>query len=319
MIEVSPPLVALVAALAVFLFFLGFAQRNQDRETRERLGRYVGKGDKGKKEVTVEPGTSAATQALDKMVANRGFAANLRRELGRADLKLTVGEYMAVTLMSVVGAVLVGIVLFRNLVLGLAFSIVGFYLPRIYVRMRQGSRLSAFNNQLSDTITMLANSLRSGYSLGQGMELVSREAPPPTCDEFRRVVQEMGLGLSSEEALNNMLKRVPSDDLDLMITAINVQHEVGGNLAQILDGIATTIRERVRIKGEIKTLTTQQTYSGYIITALPFALGGIIFMLNPKYMSGLIETPCGWLMMGVGGVMIFSAYIIIRKIVNIEV
>jgi tight adherence protein B len=150
------------------------------------------------------------------------------------------------------------------------------------------------------------------------MDLVARESPPPIGKEFMRVVREVGLGLSPQEALGNLYRRLPSDDLDLLITAINIQYEVGGNLAQILDTIAHTIRERVRIKGEIQTLTAQGRVSGYIIVALPPALGVIVTLINPTYMSTLWEFP--WIIMPIcGGILIFVGFMIIRKIVNIEV
>ena len=130
------------------------------------------------------------------------------------------------------------------------------------MRFLQGRRLNAFNNQLGDTIVLLSNALRSGYSLLQSMETASRELSQPMAGELQRVTREVGLGLTIQDALANMMRRMPSDDLDLLITAINVQHEVGGNLAEILDTIAHTIRERIRIVGEIRTITAQQRLSG---------------------------------------------------------
>ena len=162
-------------------------------------------------------------------------------------------------------------------------GVASFYLPGLYVKLRQRARLSAFNARLGDTITMLANSLRSGYSLPQGMDMVAREQPSPVAEEFARVVREIGLGLSTEEALANLVRRVPSEDLDLMVTAINVQHEVGGNLAQILDAIGLTIRERVRIKGEINALTATVRFSGYVVSLMPVALTAILFIIRPEY------------------------------------
>jgi tight adherence protein B len=150
------------------------------------------------------------------------------------------------------------------------------------------------------------------------MEMVSREVPDPMGTEFRRVVREVGLGISHQEAMQNLLRRVPSDDLDLLITAINIQHEVGGNLAQILTTIGHTIRERVRIKGEIGVLTAQVRISGYIITAMPVALGGIIFLMNPGYMMGLFVWP--YICMPIASVvMIILGYFAMRKITSIEV
>jgi tight adherence protein B len=137
--------------------------------------------------------------------------------------------------------------------------------------------------------------------------------------EFHRVTQEIGLGLHYEEALQNMLRRVPSDDLDLMVTAINIQGRVGGNLAEILDTIGHTIRERVRIKGEIRVLTAQQMISGYILTLLPVGLGLVLYLLNPQYIGRMFQDPCGWIMIVVAVIMIVSGFLIIRKIVDIEV
>jgi tight adherence protein B len=186
------------------------------------------------------------------------------------------------------------------------------------VKYRIFQRLKAFNGQLADTISLMANSLRSGYSLLQSMELVARESPEPIGSEFKRVVREVGLGISPQEALSNLYRRMASDDLDLLITAINIQYEVGGNLAHILDTIAHTIRERVRIKGEIQVLTTQGRVTGYLVTSLPFIIAVIVTLINPNYMNALWEFP--WIIMPIcGGVMIFVGYMVIRRIVNIEI
>jgi len=179
--------------------------------------------------------------------------------------------------------------------------------------------LIAFNNQLGDTITLLANSLRSGYSLLQSMETVAKELAPPVSEEFGRVVREIGLGLSNQEALDNLLRRVNSDDLDLMITAITVHHEVGGNLAEILETIGHTIRERVRIKGEIRTITAGQRASGYIIAVLPLGLGAFLFTMNREYMSVLFTDQCGLAMLIAAAMGMASGFFIIRRIVAIEV
>jgi tight adherence protein B len=151
------------------------------------------------------------------------------------------------------------------------------------------------------------------------METVAQQLSPPISAEFHRVVQEIGLGLHYEQALNNMLRRVPSEDLDLMITAINIQGKVGGNLAEILDTIGITIRERVRIKGEVRVLTAQQMISGYILTGLPVALGLVLYMINKEYIGRMFSDPCGWVMLGVAAMMMTIGFLIIRKIVDIQV
>jgi tight adherence protein B len=256
---------------------------------------------------------------LDEAMTRRGFAANLRTDLARADIKLRVAEFMGVTVLSVVLFILLGRLLFGSPLLAMVAGVVGFFVPRLYVGRRKGKRLNAFNDQLGDTITLLANSLRSGYSIVQSMETVAQQLPNPMASEFHRVTQEIGLGLHYEQALNNMLRRVPSDDLDLMITAINIQGKVGGNLAEILDTIGHTIRERVRIKGEIRVLTAQQMISGYMLSAIPIILGLVLYLINKNYMMNLFSDPCGWIMVGVALIMIASGFMIIKKIVAIEV
>lgn len=149
--------------------------------------------------------------------------------------------------------------------------------------------------------------------------MISNEMPPPIAEEFGRVVLELQLGVTFDTAMANLLRRMPSPDLDLVITAMSVQREVGGNLAEVLDAISFTIRERVRIKGEIRTLTSQGRATGILITFLPVVLTGVISLINPEFTAPLFNDPCGWMMLGVSVVLIVVGYIVINKIVNIEV
>ena len=156
----------------------------------------------------------------------------------------------------------------------------------------------------------------------QAMEAVSKELPAPISDEFRRVVQEMQLGVSMEKALDHLIRRIPSEDLDLVITAINVQREVGGNLAEILDTISFTIRERVRIKGEIRVMVSQQMYSGKFLAILPIMVVGILYLLNRDYMMEFFKpdnAPCGYIGLGLAGVLIVVGYFAMTKLAQIEV
>ena len=166
-------------------------------------------------------------------------------------------------------------------------------LPRFWLSRRKAGRLGAFNKQLPDTITLLANALRAGSSFLQAIELVVRESRPPISTEFGRVIREVNLGLPFEQALENMVRRVRSDDLELMATAISIQHTVGGNLAEILDSIAYTIRERIRIQGEIRTLTAQQRLSGYVVGFLPIGLAAFLFIAAPNFMDADVPEPTG--------------------------
>ena len=153
-----------------------------------------------------------------------------------------------------------------------------------------------------------------------------REARPPISTEFARVIREVNLGLPFETALENLVRRVRSDDLELMVTAISIQYQVGGNLAEILDSIAFTIRERVRIKGEIRTLTAQQRMSGYVVAFLPIGLAGLLFVIAPGFLAPMMDAdvaflgiPVGMILIGIGAVMMFIGFMVIRRIVDIEV
>ena len=317
----NPAVAAAGAALAVLLVFVGIslARRSSDQIIEERLDLYSARAGAEEKEGAPRKKRRSAMEGIDEAMTRRGFAANMRVDLARADLKLRVPEFLGLTVVCAVAFLLLGRLLFGSPLLAMVAGVFGFFVPRFYVGMRKGKRLNAFNDQLGDTITLLANSLRSGYSIVQSMETVANQLPNPMAGEFHRVTQEIGLGLHYEQALNNMLRRMPSDDLDLMITAINIQGKVGGNLAEILDTIGHTIRERVRIKGEIRVLTAQQMISGYVLSFLPVGLGLVLYMINKSYMSQLFSDPCGWIMVGVAAIMIVTGFLIIRKIVNIEV
>jgi tight adherence protein B len=214
----------------------------------------------------------------------------------------------------------------RNPFLLVVGLLVGFFLPRFWLGRRKSGRLKSFNKQLPDTITLIANALRAGSSFLQAIELVVRESQPPISVEFGRVIREVNLGLPFDIALENMVKRVRSEDFELMATAIAIQHQVGGNLAEILDSIAFTIRERIRIKGEIRTLTAQQRMSGYVVGALPFGLAFFIYLAAPKFFDPMfvkppdvIGIPLGLILMGIAVMSMGAGFFFIRKIVDIEV
>lgn len=313
--------IAVLAFLSIVLIFWGVDNtvNSQTDLIGSRLDRYASRP-AAAGQAAVEAGQPRVVQGLNRMIVPRGSSQKIAQDLARADLKLTPSEFVLIN----VGAVLVGFLVVlllsnKNLILALLGGVAGFYVPRLYVRQLQARRLNAFNDQLGDTLILLANSLRSGYSLLQSMETVARDMAAPVSLEFARVVREIGLGLTMEESLHHLLERINSDDLDLIITAINIQHEVGGNLAEILDTIAHTIRERVRIKGQIKALTAQQRMSGTIISLMPIVVGLWLFMTNPNYISGLWKDTCGIMMLIFGAVTMVIGYILIRRISQIEV
>lgn len=266
---------------------------------------------------------SALTKSMDQAFQRQGWYENVRRELARADLKLSVAEFMALhVILAVAGFFVLGF-LRQDLIAGLIAGVAGFFSPRFYVGYLKKQRLTKFDSQLSDMLNLMVNGLRAGYSVTQAMEAIGRELPPPISQEFRRLVQEMQLGIPFEVALDNLTRRMPSKDLDFVVTAMKIQREVGGNLAEILDSISFTIRERVRIKGEIATLTAQGMITGYVITFLPVGLGVMLYLINPQYMGQMFMQDnyflCGIGMLVLAGLMIGIGFAIVMKIVDIEI
>ena len=329
--------VAAIAAVAILLIAVGIASSGGGSGVSARLERYAAGTKEAKKKEKPEGlaellAQSSALASLNRVVEQRDFGANLAREIARADLKLKPSEFLGIWAASTVGVpaifFVIGFVMpsFQTIIALIGGLIVGFIIPRFWLSRRKSSRLGAFNKQLPDTITLVANALRAGSSFLQAIELVVRESRPPVSTEFARVIREVNLGLPFDQAMENMVRRIRSDDFELMATAINIQHQVGGNLAEILDSIAFTIRERVRIKGEIRTLTAQQRLSGYVVGLLPFGLAGFIFLAAPSFFDPMWDPkvnigglPAGIIILGFGLLMMMIGFVFIRRIVDIEV
>ena len=284
----------------------------------ERLGRFL-EDDRPAPEQ--DAGGSIITEWLNRRVAKSSMGDRVARELARADLKFKVAEYYALVFMSTVVVALIAYIIQPIYISAIIGALIGFFLPHFYVKRQQAVRLNKFNDQLGDMLNLMVNGLRAGYSTMQAMEAVSRELPAPISDEFHRVVQEMQIGIPMEKALDNLLRRIPSDDLDFVVTAINVQREVGGNLSEILDTISFTIRERVRIKGEIRVMTAQVRTSGLVLSLIPVFLTVALWFVSPEYIGSFFDRGpvCGWLAVGTIVIMIVSGYFVMMKIADIEV
>jgi len=306
--------------VGVLLVFAGIsAFMTGEGNIDQRLARYAGgKGQTDEPKQQRQRRADVDVAILTSDVEDKRLRMKVQRDLARANLKLKVSEYYYIRIGLMIGLGLF-LYLFRDPLSGVLGAVIGYFFPRIYVGRRIGGRLGAFNKQLPDTITLLSNSLRAGSSFLQSIELVSRETPAPMGEEMGRVVREVNLGLSMEEALHNMVRRIKSEDLDLMVTAISIQQQVGGNLAEILDTIAFTIRERVRIKGEVSTLTAQGRMSGYLVAFLPIAIAAMINMIQPAFMEPLFTQTIGQIMLGVGITMMTIGFFAIRKITDIKI
>lgn len=244
---------------------------------------------------------------------------SLREELARADLRVRTSEFVALEVAAALLAGLVGLVRFG---FGLQFAIAavgGYLLPMRYVRHRQRQRLQRFQQQLPEILVLLSNGLKAGLAFPQAMDTVARNAPAPASEELARAVREMAMGRSAEQALNATLRRMPSPDLELIVTAISIHSEVGGNLAQVCASVADTIRSRVAVNGQIRTLTAQARLSGWIITLLPVVLTAALYVITPAYFRGMVSEPLGWGLLGAAGLLILAGNLLIRRIVAIRV
>src|SRR5262249_32646229 len=272
--------------------------------------------DEQKKAASVQV-TQMLAKRVEASLSGRTFAAALQTDLARANLKLTVGEFVMLQVAATLSFGVIAWLVSGAMIVGCLFAVVGWFVPKIWLGRRQSARLKAFNNQLADTIGLMSNSLRSGLSLVQATEMISREAEPPISDEFQRVVREIGLGVGPQEALMHLVRRVDSDDLDLLVIAILVQFEIGGNLSRILDSIAGTIRERVKLQGEIRTMSAQGRMAGMVLSGMPLAIGGLLMLIAPSYM-GKLFTPGPWLVLPAAAVVgIIVGSLTIRKLVAI--
>ena len=318
-----------VAVLAVLLMGGG----DEAKEVRDRMNQFAGDGvldddallkeeDGGKKKsdnptIITKLGSIFANLTPDTMVAS------LAERLEKADVLLRPNEFAAILFLAACAGSLFGMVAYRSNVAGILFAVIGFCGPFIWLRLAAWRRLRTFNAQMLDTLLLLSNAIKAGYSLLQAMEMIARESPAPMGKEFGRVVRETSLGVTVEDALTNMRNRVPSDDLDLMVTVVLIQRQIGGNLSEILDKIAHVIRERARIMGQISTLTAQGRISGAVIGGMPIGLGFIISLINPNYINVLFTyddgSIKGWYLIIAGAIFEAIGFFFIWKIIDIEV
>ncbi|MBW7881988.1 MAG: type II secretion system F family protein [Caldilineaceae bacterium] len=318
---IGPLVTGILAAMAVFMLFFAIQRLlPHGDETEERLREYglTEYVHSGKRPEETPPKERQRFAFVERLLHGYGIADKLANMLAKADVPLTAAEFVVVLLIA--GILGYGLGSFRlNPVIGLGLGAIFASLPIFYLRFMQSRRRNAFINQLPDVLTLLVGSLRAGYGLSQAIELVAREVSPPSSKEFGRVMRAISLGLPLQRALDNMAQRIESDDLDLVVTAINVQYEMGGNLATVLDTISETIRERVRVLREVRTLTAQQRLTGTILALIPVGLAVLLAVMRPGYFDPFFEP--GWprIMPAAAVVMMMIGFFLIRKIVDIKV
>jgi len=320
-------LIGLIVILVLVAIGVYVSSSSERTLMEERLGKYLEREDATAQKQAQREQTTALADWVNKRVENSSFGEGIAKNLARADLKFRPGEFVA--FMVIIAVTVAGLAWFlggtdntTRTVSAIIGGSLGFFAPILYLRSKQGKRLVKFNQQLPDMLNLIVNGLRAGYSTMQALESISKELPPPISEEFRRVVQEMQLGIPMDKALANLLRRIPSEDLDFVITAMNVQREVGGPLAEILDTISYTIRERIRVKGEIRVLIAQVVMSGRILSMVPFGVFVLLWFINQEYMGEFFTQDnliCGLSAIGTGVVMIGIGYAIMMKIADIEV
>ena len=256
---------------------------------------------------------------VTQMLEQRSLGERLQIELIRAGLKIRPSEYLGTIVLSTILLGLSGLFLPGYRIAVPMLALLGFCWPQVMLKSLTARRIGKFENQLPDSLTLIASSLRSGYSFLRAIQVVGQEMPEPIAEEFRRSVAESNLGVPTEQALARMVERVPSYDLDLVVTAVNIQLQVGGNLAQILDTIASTIRERVRNQREIAALTAEGKLSGWVCAGMPPIMGAIMTALNPDYMKPLFSDSYGLMMIGVALGLQLLGGLVIKKMLAIDV
>jgi tight adherence protein B len=315
--------VALVAFLLAW-FLLGTAARaKKDREVEARMHAVMRPGQQPLGQASAAAGTGwipdQVTRFGTRFADSRGLTERLDAQLEAAGVSLRSGEFVVAT----VGATIVGLVLgaavLRNVLLALLVGVVAGAAPTIALRNALGRRSEKLREQLPDVLTIMASSLRAGHSFLQSLDTVAKEISQPAAAEFQRVVAEIRLGRGAEDAMEAMAERVGSDDFRWAVLAVNIQREVGGNLAEILDNVADTLRERATIRRQIRVLTSEGRLSAWVLAVMPLGLALYMFAVNPEYISLLFTTTIGWVMLITALCLLAVGILWMRKIVDIDV
>jgi tight adherence protein B len=318
-------LAAVVAGLAIALFTLYFARRNRTRPEVSRLRALADKPRPVFRGISWDDLRRRGPSSLPLLrtaLRDSQWAARIQTEIDQAGLKLRVGEYLlgrfllsGVTFFTVW---LVG----RNVVafvLGLGLAVVGFWLPAVWLSWLRRRRIQRIAKQLPEAVGMMANGLRAGFAFQHGIDMVAKQMEAPISEEFARVMVDLNVGSTVEEALHGLLDRADSEDMNLVVTAVLVQRTSGGNLSEILETVGETMRERERLVGEIRTMTSQQRFSGTVLTFWPLAILGLFSLFNWDQTSLLFTTQIGLVLITLAAIGQVLGYYTIRRILDIDI
>jgi tight adherence protein B len=314
-------LISTLFILLILILLLEYRSRNR-RALARRMRYYAGDMDTQEKPKERKP---LAERFMDLLHSAGQHLSNIRHARGldfkmqKAGIPLLGTEFLILLALSAFVSTAIVAIVTKKLFAGILVAIVVVAAEWVYILLKISRREAAFTNQLGDCLMMVANAMRAGFSFLQAMDLVAKEMEPPISEEFKHVMRDIGLGASVERALDDMDKRVSSPDFSLVVTAVLIQQQVGGDLAHILDTISDTIQDRIRMRREIRTLTSQGRISGYVLGVLPFALAAFISVTNPGYLEPLFAERLGQIAIGIAVVMVLIGFIIIQRIVDIDV
>lgn len=307
----------------ISFFMLFFAVLLMRSPIRKFFGKQVEKYVKFTKasdeeQLSLKKALSWIINAITPLLTKKTFALNLQASLDKAGVPLRASEFIFFHVIAFLAAILVGYILLgpAGVVLFVLLSIMT---PMLGLKHLKKQRETKFHNQLPDTLSLIAGALKAGYSFLQAVDMTVKETSPPMSVEFKRVLTEARLGLPLEQALDNMAKRVESENFDWTVMAVKIQREVGGNLAEILEILARTIRERDQVSRQIKALTAEGRLSAMILFLLPFAVGLLLMVLNPSYLLMLFTHPLGIGMVVIASFMLAVGGFWLKKVVTIEI
>ena len=313
---------AVLAFLAVSCLVLLLVRGGRSRDVERRLDRLSQPVEDHGGVGTVLRRDSGTFPFLRRLTSG-GWSLQARRDLAQAGVSLKVSEYLMIRLLIGGIAAVVVFVISAGATLGLLIAIVvgltGFMFPAWWLTFRRSRRQAKINSQLAETLSLISNSLRSGFAFTQAVELAVRQIDPPMKEELSQFLHDTSLGSPTDEALQELAERTGSYDLEMMVSSILIQRTTGGNLSEVLDSVASTIRERERLQGEIRALTASQRFTGLVLSVYPIGLGLLLAALAPSVWKVLVTEEAGRILLGIAAVLQVMGIIIIRRILRLEV
>jgi tight adherence protein B len=256
---------------------------------------------------------------IDKILYKFKIIRKLHGWLDKAGLKVDVKVFFLVVLVFASLGFLLGVILHRGIIPPLILMVIMTSIPFIYLKMQITKRVFLFTEQLATSLDMMSRSLKAGHSLSMAIQVVANEMSNPIAGLFKSVYEEQAYGLSLRESLANMISRMDTTDLRFFVTAVNIYREIGGNLSEILENLAKTIRERLKIKRQVRVYTAQARLSGYILAVLPIVTAIIFYFMSPDYMGELVEAKLGRMLIAAAVVLQIIGFIVIRRIIDIKI